>query len=145
MTPLILIVGPGLLGGLILAFVLFRYPSRPEHLPGERHLDAPSTDIINMARVRVSGVGGLGMVAMAVTVAIFVPRIRLTMAIALVLGGIMAAAMIASRRRRGPLGSGIGPGAHSMFPLDKPSAAAGGPSRRWPDNGHTLSAASAKP
>jgi hypothetical protein len=145
MTPLILIVGPGLLGGLILAFVLFRYPIRPEHPPRERYLDAPSTDIINMARVRVSGVGGLGMVAMATTVAIFVPRIRLTMAIALVLGGIMAAAMIAVRRRRGPLGSGVGPGAHAMFPLDKPSASAGQPARRWPDNGHTLGVASAKP
>lgn len=117
MTPLILVVVPGILGGLILAFILFRLPA-PEDAGGARTLEAPSTDIINMARVRVKGVGGLGMVAMAMTVAAFVPSIRLSMAIALVLGVVMAVAMIAWRRRSGPLSTRIEPGAHSMLPLD---------------------------
>ena len=53
---------------------------------------------------------------MAVTVAIFVPRIRLTMLIALVLGAAMSAVLIA-RRRKGPLpSSSEHAGAHSLFP-----------------------------
>jgi hypothetical protein len=80
--------------------------------------------MINMARIRVTGLGGLGMVAMAVTVAIFVPRIRLTMAIALVLGAALAAVLIGFRRKQGPLGSNNLPGAHSMLTLD-PSEADG--------------------
>ena len=116
MTPLIL-VGIGILGGLILAFILARFPARPERLPDERRLDPPSTDIINIARIRVRGIGGLGLVAMAMTVAAFVPRIRLTMAIALVLGCAMAGLLIA-RRRRHSASSDIGPGAHSMLPMD---------------------------
>ena len=63
----------------------------------------PSPHLINMAKIRVSGVGGLGMVAMSVVVAAFVPGIRLSMAIAFVLGIALAAALIALRRRKGPL------------------------------------------
>ena len=66
-------------------------------------LPPPSPHMINMARIRVSGVGGLGMVAMSVVVAAFVPSIRLSMAIAFVLGLALAAVLIAFRRRKGPL------------------------------------------
>jgi hypothetical protein len=122
MTALILVVALGIVGGVILAFILFRLPSQ-EDAGGARTLDAPSTDIINMARVRVKGAGGLGMVAMAVTVAAFVPSIRLSMAIAVVLGVVMAVAMILWRRRSGPLSTRIEPGAHSMLPMDPGSTA----------------------
>jgi hypothetical protein len=64
------------------------------------------------------------MVAMAITVAIFVPRIRFSMAVAMLLGGVFAAALIAYRRRQGPLGSTTTPGAHSMFPMETPTAQA---------------------
>jgi len=63
----------------------------------------PSTDMINMARIRVAGVGGLGMVAMSLVVAAFVPSIRFSMAIACALGVVLAAVLIAFRRRKGPL------------------------------------------
>jgi hypothetical protein len=84
-----------------------------------------------MARIRVAGLGGLGMVAMSVVVTIFVPRIRLTMAIGLLLGAALAAVLIARRRRAGPLpSSSQRPGAHSMLSIEPPPAAAAGESDR---------------
>jgi hypothetical protein len=125
MEPLIVIMLPGLVGGLVLAFIIGRFAGATQERESiQARLEQPSTNVINMARIRVAGVGGLGMVAMAVTVAIFVPRIRSTMALALALGVAMAIALIALRRREGPLSSSNGPGAHSMFPLDEPPAAA---------------------
>jgi hypothetical protein len=113
MEPLILIVVPGVVGGIVLALFLSRthVPARPG--PAAR-LEPMSTSMINMARIRPVGIGGLGMVAMAVAVAIFVPRIRLSMAIALVLGTVMAAVLVARRRREGGM-SHTEPGAHTLF------------------------------
>jgi hypothetical protein len=129
MEPLLLIGIPGVLGGILLALFFIRFGGGPSRETGEARLDPPSTNMINMARIRVSGVGGLGMVAMAVTVAIFVPRIRLTMIIALLLGAAMAALMIAVRRRSGSLPSSTHPGAHAMLPFDAPAA---------PDDGRSV-------
>ena len=122
MEPFLIIVVPGLLGGVILALLFARFHGAPR-ASGEVRLAQPSTDLINMARIRVAGVGGLGMVAMSIVVAIFVPRIRLTMIIALALGAVLAAVLIAQRRRRGPWNSQL-PGAHSMFPNDAAQGAA---------------------
>jgi hypothetical protein len=58
------------------------------------------------------------MVAMSIVVAIFVPRIRFTMALAFVLGCVMAAVLVALRRRDGNSPSGIDPGAHALLPLE---------------------------
>jgi len=126
MEPLLIIVIPGLLGGVAFALLFIRLGGGPHGALGDARLEPPSTNIINMASIRVAGVGGLGMVAMAIIVAIFVPRIRLTMAIALLLGAVMAAVLIALRRRQGPLGSSNHPGAHSMLLIDMPPAAASG-------------------
>jgi hypothetical protein len=117
MEPFLIIVVPGLLGGILLAFLFARLHSRPDASNDER-LEPASTNLINMARIRVAGMGGLGMVAMSIVVAIFVPRIRLTMAIALVLGAALAGGLIALRRRLGPWSDGQHPGAHSMLPND---------------------------
>jgi hypothetical protein len=118
MEPL-LIVAPGLLGGVLVALLLMRVLLRPER-EGYGRLEPPSPSLINMARIRVDGLGGMGMVAMATTVAIFVPRIRATMMIALFLGIALAALLIA-RRRKGPLpSSSCHSGAHSMFVNDAP-------------------------
>ena len=144
MEPLLVIVIPGLLGGLVFALLFIRFGGGPDDAAGDARLAPPSTNMINMARIRVAGVGGLGMVAMAVTVAIFVPRIRLTMAIALALGAAMAVMLIAFRRKQGPLGSRIDPGAHSMFPMDlAPSARAGRRSSSL-DRGQKLAAIPSK-
>jgi hypothetical protein len=118
-----LIVGiPGLLGGLLLALLMFwfQHPSDEVSDPSRPQLMAPG-NAINMARIRVNGIGGLGMVAMATVVAIFVPRIRETMAVALVLGVLFAVALIVARRKRGPLpSSGARPGANTALSIDDP-------------------------
>ena len=62
-------------------------------------LDPASPDHINMAHIRVAGVGGLGLVAMAAVVAWNVPEIGDVMAFALVAGVVLAVALIAWRRR----------------------------------------------
>ena len=120
MEPLLIIILPGILGGFCLALLISRMGPRQWGPSNYEHLEPPSTNMINMARIRVSGVGGLGMVAMSIVVAAFVPRIRLTMAIAFALGLALAVVMIALRRRRGPLASDNPPGAHMMLPLDPP-------------------------
>jgi len=61
--------------------------------------DPISTDPINIAHIRVAGIGGLGLVAMAAVVAWNVPAIGTAMTIALVSGGAFAAGLIAWRRR----------------------------------------------
>jgi hypothetical protein len=118
MEPLLIIILPGILGGVGLAFLISRMGSRRWGPSNYEHLEPPSTNIINMARIRISGVGGLGMVAMSIVVAAFVPRIRLTMLIAFALGIGLAGVLIAIRRRRDPLPSSHDPGAHTMLPID---------------------------
>ncbi len=57
------------------------------------------TDPINIAHIRVAGIGGLGLVAMAALVAWYVPSIRIAMLLALPLGILLAAGLIVWRRR----------------------------------------------
>lgn len=80
------------------------------------------TDVINAASIKVAGVGGLGLVAMAVTVALNVPRIGYTLGIGLVLGIVAAAILIVRARRTGPLpSSGKGVGATAVLQLREPA------------------------
>jgi hypothetical protein len=144
MEPFLLIMVPGVLGGVLVALLIVRFSRASERVTDDGRLQPPSTNMINMASIRVSGLGGLGMVAMAVTVAIFVPRIRLTMAIALLLGGGLAAALIAFRRRSGPLPSGTHPGAHSMLPLEDEASDVSGDDRPRGRTTRELSAAPAR-
>jgi hypothetical protein len=125
MEPLLLVLIPGMLGGIVLALFIARIRARG-HAHPERPLAPPSPGMINMAHIRIEGIGGLGMVAMAATVAIGEPRIRLAMAIALAVGVSLAALLIAWRRRTGPYPSGNDPGAHDLFPLDGKSPPSSG-------------------
>lgn len=118
MEPVLIIILPGILGGICLAWLFSRIGPRQWGPSSYEHLEPPSTNVINMARIRVSGVGGLGMVAMSIVVAAFVPRIRLSMAVAFALGASLAVIMIARRRRTGPLAPDNPPGAHTMLPLE---------------------------
>ena len=83
---LLMIVLPGMFGGLIVALFIGLFGGRPRSDSSEARLEPPSPHLINMANIRVAGGGGLGMVAMAITVAIFVPQIRFSMAVAMLLG-----------------------------------------------------------
>ena len=116
---------PGLIGGVIVALLLLRFRTATPDPPERSRLEPPTPGLINMARIRVDGFGGLGLFAMALAVATFVPRIRAEMSIALVLGIVLAATLILLRRRRGPLTSSSDhPGAHTMFELEDESRAA---------------------
>jgi hypothetical protein len=119
MEPLLIILIPGVVGGLVLALLLasIRWGASSVIVP--RRLAAPSYGLINMAHIRVEGVGGLGMVAAVVAVAVTDPRIRLAMIVASVLGIGLALVLIAKRRRTGSLpSSGDSPDDRSMLHLD---------------------------
>jgi hypothetical protein len=142
MGPILIIGIGGLLGGLVLALLIFRFqhPSEQASETSSPQLMSPM-NAINMARIRVNGIGGLGMVAMATVVAIFVPRIRETMALALVLGVLFAVILIARRRRTGPLPSSGGrPGANTALSIDDPWPVEER-KRRDPSSSHELSPA----
>jgi hypothetical protein len=120
MEPLLIVLVPGVLGGIILAALL---ATKRINLPtgeGDTRLEPPSPSLINMAHIRVGGGGGLGMVAAVVAVALAEPRIRLPIGIAALLGAALAWALIVRRRRRGPLPSaGDDSGPHSTLGLGR--------------------------
>lgn len=129
MEPLLIILIPGLLGGLVLSLLMARNrrTTPPTFVP--RRLEAPSPSLINMSSIKVEGLGGLGMVAAVIAVAIADPRIRLAVIIAGVLGGGLALYLIASRRSSGGLHSGDDPDRDSLLHLENHSGElkSGGP------------------
>jgi hypothetical protein len=119
MEPLLIILVPGLVGGLVLALLIATNRQGTPSTVVPRRLAAPSPSLINMANIRVEGVGGLGMVAAAVAVAVSDPRIRLATILASVLGIGLALVLIAMRRRSGALpSSGDGTDDRSTLHLD---------------------------
>jgi hypothetical protein len=97
--PVTAVLVPGFVGGLVMAaciVLLHRRAHTPSVVLPYRPLPI-STDVINMASIKVAGVGGLGLVAMSAAVALNVPRIFEATAIGLVLGTGMAVVMIVRR------------------------------------------------
>ena len=112
MEPLLLVLIPGVAGGLLVAFFLAHRPARPAlAAPAVRRALPPTA--INIAQIPIDGVGGLGMVAMALAVAIAVPWIRLSVSLGLVFGAVVAAALITWRRCEPLASSNRHAGAHS--------------------------------
>jgi hypothetical protein len=107
-----------LAAGAVLALVMRRFGGPPRTQPtgsSDRFADS-ITDVINVSRIRVTGIGGLGLVAIALAVAIELPRVGLSLVVALGGSIVAAACVILFRRRRGPLGSdGEQPGARTML------------------------------
>jgi hypothetical protein len=126
MDPVTVFVISGFLGGVVIALfaiALQRAGSSraPDALFSRERL---STDVINMAHIRVAGVGGLGLVAMAVVVAIGVPRIGQSLAAGWALGALFAVVLILWRRRRGPMpSSGRRAGANTTLSIDLQASA----------------------
>jgi hypothetical protein len=119
MEPLLIILVPGVFGGLVLALLIAGNRFKSPSIVVPRRLAAPSYALINMAHIQVEGIGGLGMVAAVIAVAVTDPRIRLAMIAAAVLGTGLALVLIARRRRTGALPSnGDGPDDRSMLHLD---------------------------
>ena len=122
MEPVILMVVPGLIGGVAIALIIAALRTRSGTRAPDVRRELFSTDVINMARIRVAGVGGLGLIAMAAFVAWSVPRIGQTLLIGLVLGVVFAGVMILRRRRSGPMpSSGRRPGANAILSIDQPA------------------------
>ena len=75
MEPLVNLLVLGVLGGLVLSWLIARHRrgTPPTFVPSR--LDPPTPALINMAHIRVEGIGGLGMVAAVIAVAIADSRI----------------------------------------------------------------------
>ena len=123
--PFVFIVGLGFVGGLVIAFVFLTLQRRScagasDHVVASEPVSA---DVINVLRIRVAGVGGLGLVAIAATVALNVPRIGQSLAAGLMLGTVSAAVLILWRRHRGPLPSSAAhAGANTTLAIDDAAA-----------------------
>jgi hypothetical protein len=118
---------PAFVGGLLLAGVLLRLNRRQSSGVVRRSaLEPMSPDLINMAHIRVAGVGGLGMLGAAVVTAVSLPEIGVALVTGVGLGAAIAAGLIAYRRRSSAAGPG-GPGRYvgqppSVFALDERAA-----------------------
>ena len=121
MDPVTLVLIPGILGGIVIALVASYnrlWPRRPALLAPPYEPDEPITNMYNISGVRVAGIGGLGLLAMAATVALNVPMIGAVMATGVLLGGAFAVGLILYKRRSGPMpSSGKGIGASTVLPL----------------------------
>ena len=114
MEPLLIVLVPGILGGVLVALIASRLSAGRPPVPDRHQLRTADPGLINIAHIKIDGIGGLGMVAMALAVAISVPLIRASVTLALVLGAVVAAVLIAWRYRSGPLtSSSRHAGAHS--------------------------------
>ena len=115
MDPVLMMLIPGVLGGVVVALLLRRVHWTDDSGQVSPRAGEPlSSGAINMAHIRVAGEGGLGLVAIAVASAIFVPRIGQTIGLGFVLGAVLAVALVLWRRHKGPLpSSSRRPGAHS--------------------------------
>jgi hypothetical protein len=121
MEPVTIVVVSGFLGGLVIAlFVLWSNRVRHTGSTTDAFSREPlSSDVINIAHIRVAGIGGLGLVAMALNVAIFIPRIGIPIGLGLVLGAVFAGVLILRRRRQGPMpSSGRQAGANTTLSID---------------------------
>ena len=125
MDPVTTILVPGFLGGLVIAALYVFWQRHHESAPSLTTYSRPaplSIDAINFSSLKVAGVGGLGLVAMAAAVALDVPRIGQTIAIGFVFGVVIAAVMIVRRRRTGAMpSSGRGLGANTVLSIDTAS------------------------
>lgn len=97
---LVVLVLPAVVGGLLLAGVLVRLNQRPSSGVVRRSaLEPPSPDLINMAHIRVAGVGGLGMLGACLVTAISLPEIGIALTAGVGLGAAIAVGLIAYRSR----------------------------------------------
>jgi hypothetical protein len=120
MAAILIVVLSGLVGGIGLA-VLFSRIKRSRSGPDASDVfdNASPTDIINMAHIRVAGIGGLGLVVVALATALDIPQIRQSLAMGLALAVPFAVGLILWRRRSGPMPSSGGQmGANTMLSID---------------------------
>jgi len=123
MDPVTWILVPSILGGMAIAWLIARLEGRGSNAITEAPMQPVTTDVINISRIRAAGLGGLGLFAMALVVALFVPRIGLTLSAGVLFGALLGGVMILRRRRTGPLpSSGGSGGANVVLSIDQPVA-----------------------
>ena len=116
--PLILSVIVGLAGGLVLAMILAWWQRTPAETEVVRR-EPLSTDVINMAHIKVAGVGGLGLIATGIIVAVYIPSIGRPLLAGVSLGALLAFILIVRRRQTGPIPSrSERGGANTVFSID---------------------------
>ena len=124
MDPVTTILASGFVGGLVIAAFYVGWQRRHGSTPGLVAYSRPeplSIDAINFSSLRVAGIGGLGLVAMALAVAIDIRRIGETVAIGFVFGLAIAVVLIVRRRRTGSMPSSGGHmGANTILSIDSP-------------------------
>jgi hypothetical protein len=124
--PVTLLMIPAFVGGLLVALLLALVHHRSSRLkePLPRGDDAPLVDPINIAHVRVAGIGGVGFVLLALAIAAAIPSIGVSLAMGAALGIVFAVALILRRRRSGPLpSSSQRPGANTTLSIDMSESA----------------------
>jgi hypothetical protein len=110
----VMLVGGVVMGGMLLWMT--RHGRRGRSQPDAFARDTLGTDVINASRLRVAGLGGLGLVAGAAAVALQFQLTSVALLAGVTGGALGAAAVILYRRRRGPLGtSSQGPAARVML------------------------------
>ena len=96
---LLVLYASGAIGGLLLLAVIRRLNRAPDDGASDSFLrDGASTDVINFSRIRVTGVGGLALVAVAAAIAFTIPFVGISVAAGL-LGGILLSLVLAAYRR----------------------------------------------
>src|SRR5262245_43230546 len=108
-------------GGLVVAPLLALFHHRSSRLREllPRRDDAPLVDAINIAHIRVTGIGGVGFVLLALVVAAYIPSIGVSLATGAALGIVFAVVLILRRRRAGPFpSSSQRPGANTTLSID---------------------------
>ena len=116
------ILGLVLVGGVMIALLLTRVKAKLPAVPTpDAFRNVASTDVINMAHIKVAGSAGLALVVVAFTVGLDIPEIGQLQAAGLAFGMVFAAGLILWRRRRGPISSsGSQMGANTMLSIDAP-------------------------
>ena len=126
MDPVTLLMVVAFVGGLFVALLLALFHQRSSRVrePLPRRDDAPLVDAINIAHIRVTGIGGLGFVLLALAVAAYIPSIGVSLATGAALGIVFAVVLILRRRRIGPLPSSGGrPGANTTLSIEMSESA----------------------
>jgi hypothetical protein len=96
----------GVLGGLVIAAVLVMAQRQRHAITAPSPFDGVAArDVINISSIRVAGLGGLGMIAVSVGLALTFPTIGWSLLLSAVLGTLLAVLLIWRGRRLGPMGS----------------------------------------
>ena len=110
-----------LVGGALTALGIWSVPRRRSDpiaaaLAERTPMEPPA---INYSRLKVSGVGGFGLVLLCVAVAAELPAVRRSMLTALVLGAVMAATLVWLRHKHPLPSSDASPGASTTLRIDE--------------------------